>query len=326
MVSCSGFSFQSPFSTSYFLSFSLLTVLFFLFFRLVGGIPMSTTSLSHQRSSSNASNWLPLLRDLDEDSFSRDLINQFDKKRSRLRLEMVELENSHDAPSLHSSTTPPIMLTVSPPPPPPPSTISTNTNTSPEPANRRRSAGDLLRRSSAYFKSKLDAFKVSRSHDNLRDVHSIHDPTPSRTLGTKNLKKKSTRQDLFSLSSTSLPPPSKIAINTTIAIPQFQHNTHQTQQTTLHAHFGTIKPPVISQYPPKPLTYSPVDPPNDDHRPIVHRISLPLLRRNQPNSSEPGTIRRRSDTEATHQKKKVVNTRKSKKGKERANQAEGSGL
>ncbi|KAL0088451.1 hypothetical protein J3Q64DRAFT_1635364 [Phycomyces blakesleeanus] len=260
---------------------------------------MSTTSLPHQRSSSNSSDLLPLPRDLDEDSFSRDLIHQFDKKRSRLRLEMVELENSHDAPSLHSSATPPTMLTVSPSPPtptpapaPPPST----TSTSPDPTNRRRSAGDLLRRSSAYFKSKLDAFKP-------------------------------TRQDLFSLSSTSLPPPAKIAINTTIAIPQFQHNTHhQTQQATLHAHFGAIKPPVISQYPPKPLRYSPVDPPNDDHRPIVHRISLPLLRRNQPDPNEGGTTRRRSDTEATHQKKKAINTRKSKKGKERANLAEGSAL
>ncbi|OAD80780.1 hypothetical protein PHYBLDRAFT_161422 [Phycomyces blakesleeanus NRRL 1555(-)] len=291
---------------------------------------MSTTSLPHQRSSSNSSDLLPLPRDLDEDSFSRDLIHQFDKKRSRLRLEMVELENSHDAPSLHSSATPPTMLTVSPSPPtptpapaPPPST----TSTSPDPTNRRRSAGDLLRRSSAYFKSKLDAFKVSRSHDNLRDVHSIHDPTPSKTLGIRHLKKKPTRQDLFSLSSTSLPPPAKIAINTTIAIPQFQHNTHhQTQQATLHAHFGAIKPPVISQYPPKPLRYSPVDPPNDDHRPIVHRISLPLLRRNQPDPNEGGTTRRRSDTEATHQKKKAINTRKSKKGKERANLAEGSAL
>ncbi|KAI7885513.1 hypothetical protein K492DRAFT_234059 [Lichtheimia hyalospora FSU 10163] len=241
---------------------------------------------------------LPMPQDLGiDDSFSNDLIRQFDKKRSRLRVEMMQ----------QSGTAGPAAF------PPPPLTdsedndsISTSSPQQPSPQQpremqqrrrqeiidqekekRRRSAGDLLRRSSAYLRAKIDAFRGStRSHDNLRERYS---------------------------STTSPPPsssPSKLVVNTTIAIPQFNTSTQQSRFLSPAA--AAIQPPVITQYPPKPLKYSPIDPPSDDtssssrhgkrhHGIIQHRISLPALRVVGRASGEP---RRRSDVGVDRQQQK----------------------
>ncbi|KAI9273115.1 hypothetical protein BDA99DRAFT_533936 [Phascolomyces articulosus] len=209
-----------------------------------------------------------------DDSFSRDLLRQFDRRRSRLHVEMAQLENRH---SIHI-----IPITPSP-------TSSTSHHSShhqngqpnlppeDEPLEQRRqlqqereelvrrrsSAGELLRRSSAYLRAK---WRILRSEES-------------------------------NFSTASLPaPPSKIAINTTISIPHFHNSNNNTinnsnsqqQQLPSAIHYATVQPPVITQYPPKPLVYAPVEPMEDvyqeDHhqqqqkqRKALHRISLPIL-------------------------------------------------
>ncbi|KAG0166451.1 hypothetical protein DFQ28_007325 [Apophysomyces sp. BC1034] len=292
--------------------------------------------------SQSTNEWLPLPRDADDsESFSKDLIQQFDKKRSRLRVEMGELEKQNGAAYPGRNT--PVSSSVSdlrtssgaPPPVPTPQQQEEKTRTTAAEDNvayaqgRRRSAGDLLRRSSAYFKAKLDVFRGSRSHDNLRDSQSAHLPSTSNALRSISSKKKqpsrTTRaEDIFNASSASLPPPSKIAINTTISIPQFAIPV----QHPPPAHFAGIKPPVITQYPPKPLKYSPVEPASDDfmekqNRTIVHRISLPVLRRGgHDHEHRSATARRRSDTdmrEPAGRKSKL--SKKKQKGKEPATES-----
>ncbi|KAI9005444.1 hypothetical protein CLU79DRAFT_781762 [Phycomyces nitens] len=97
-------------------------------------------------------------------------------------------------------------------------------------------------------------------------------------------------QDNECSTSSALPLPSKIAINTTISYPQ---------TPIIPSHYPTI-PPVITQYPPKPLKYSPVEPlensPEDGQglrKRAIHRISIPFLRLSQ----EAGEDRRRSESD-----------------------------
>ena len=114
------------------------------------------------------------------------------------------------------------------------------------------------------------------------------------------------RSEESNYSTSSLPaPPSKIAINTTISIPHFHYlnnennndNSNQLPQRQQQAliNYTVVQPPVITQYPPKPLVYAPVEPIGDlyqeDHqlqqqsnshhrqqqRNALHRISLPVL-------------------------------------------------
>jgi hypothetical protein len=76
--------------------------------------------------------------------------------------------------------------------------------------------------------------------------------------------------------------------------------TLQPQQQTVSAPFI---PPTITQYPPKPLVYSPVEPmhePITQSKQLFHRISMPLLKSSNqhhhsehPNTSRP--TRRRSE-------------------------------
>ncbi|KAJ8662977.1 hypothetical protein O0I10_001153 [Lichtheimia ornata] len=258
---------------------------------------------------------LPMPQDIGiDDSFSNDLIRQFDKKRSRLRVEMMQ----------QSGTAGPAAF------PPPPLTdsedndsISTSSPQQPSPQQqqrqgdylqqrrrqelidqekekRRRSAGDLLRRSSAYLRAKIDAFRGStRSHDNLRERYSSTTTTPPPPPPAA--------------ASSS---PSKLVVNTTIAIPQFNTSTQQSRFLSPAA--AAIQPPVITQYPPKPLKYSPIDPPSDDtssssrhgnnkrhHGIIQHRISLPALRVVGRASGEP---RRRSDVGVGRQQQKKTSS------------------
>lgn len=160
-----------------------------------------------------------------------------------------------------------------------------------EKEKRRRSAGDLLRRSSAYLRAKIESFRGStRSHDNLRERYSSTTPTPPSSS------------------------PSKLVVNTTIAIPQFNMSTQQSRFLSPAA--AAIQPPIITQYPPKPLKYSPIDPPSDDtssssrhgkrhHGSIQHRISLPVLRVVGRASGEP---RRRSDVGVDRQQQKKTSS------------------
>lgn len=179
-----------------------------------------------------------------------------------------------------------------PPPPPPPASEERQLDSSDDKAARRRSAGDLLRRSSAYLRSKIEALKgTSRSHDNLRDYHSDRGPRTAadkrssivQNSWSSHRKPSPLANNNDASSSSSLPPPSKLVVNTTIAIPQYTDKQHR----VLSAAAAAIQPPIITQYPPKPLKYSPVEPTSDDStgssatrrwNGVHHRISLPALR------------------------------------------------
>ncbi|ORY97281.1 hypothetical protein BCR43DRAFT_489518 [Syncephalastrum racemosum] len=212
---------------------------------------------------------------IQDDSFSADLIRQFDMRRSRLREHSTAGDQERRLPSGESR---PNAGTV-----PPSNTSNTTTSNSSSSSSRRdssrgntnnshpygqerergvrddgrrRSAGDLLRRSSAYLRAKIEALRgTSRSHDNLRPP-----------------------------SSASLPPPSRLVVNTTIAIPLVHtpSPSHQHHHRGLSPAAQAIQPPIITHYPPRPLQYAPVEPLSDADIPsksIRHRISLPVLRR-----------------------------------------------
>ncbi|KAI8139377.1 hypothetical protein BJV82DRAFT_627037 [Fennellomyces sp. T-0311] len=235
-------------------------------------------------------NWLPMPTGIGiDESFSRDLLRQFDKRRSRLHVEMYHLANRH---SIH----------FQPHTPSPSSSTSKSHHTVEEQGEigvpeepeetpqddkvRRRSGGNLFRRSSAYLRNK---WRKARSDENF--------------------------------STASLPPPSKIAINTTISIPHFQ----SPPQPPPPVHYATVQPPIITQYPPKPLKYSPVEP-LEEQRKAMHRISLPILNRatfhpEKRRLSDSVDHRDTITTKARRWTYQIINCRplkKSRKGKERA--------
>jgi hypothetical protein len=102
-------------------------------------------------------------------------------------------------------------------------------------------------------------------------------------------------------------------INTTINLEQQTTETspYNTTTTTTTITTNPILPPIITQYPPKPLKYSPVEPlpdisqqDDDDAASSVHhkkgyrtlhRLSLPLLRLTA--QQQPAIRRRRSDSD-----------------------------
>ncbi|EPB87870.1 hypothetical protein HMPREF1544_05277 [Mucor circinelloides 1006PhL] len=197
-------------------------------------------------------------------------------------------------------------------------------------SNRRRSAGDLLRKSSLYLRNKFNEGFHHNTH--LEQQQHIEDQHGASLFNSWTLKKKKKRrnaQDVFqnSAASISLPPSlpptqqqlSKIAINTTINIQPLNHTNNKSNSK------NPIQPPIITQYPPKPLKYSPVEPlPDDDDdannndngnsstgaalhykkSKTLHRLSLPLLKltaqqqqQQQQQQSENTLQRRRSDSD-----------------------------
>ncbi|KAI9246074.1 hypothetical protein BDA99DRAFT_543419 [Phascolomyces articulosus] len=287
---------------------------------------------------------LPMPQEISTDSsFSNDLIRQFDKKRSRLRVELKLEQHASDSDSVSTSrvgsSKQPIRDTSSLSPSPvgngggandhgplrmsetAPASIHSNATIDSHHSRggtrtrriggvggggntRRRSAGDLLRRSSAFLRAKIESLRgPSRSHDNLqRDYHDMDGNNDDEDHRRRH----------------SIPPPSKIVVNTTIAIPQFNTtatttagattavgNNHHGGNRFLSSVAASIQPPVITQYPPKPLKYSPVEPTmleENQKKSLHHRISMPVLRNHlynnnnhsngRSNSAEP---RRRSD-------------------------------
>ncbi|CAO3608030.1 unnamed protein product [Mucor fragilis] len=210
----------------------------------------------------------------DNDAFSKDLLRQFDKKRSRLH---YELGFASQEPSPESSiiTTPatndyqfeePIQLDQQEEEEEQEEMATAGRTTEDSirqrstASKRSSSASDLLRRSSAYLKSKFDLIKKNKSHDDYLDHHHhLHDNTQIEVSDK----------------------PTKLFMKTTISIPS----------TTAAKPNHTIasNPPTITQYPPKPLVYSPIEPiPHMQHesKTLLHRISMPLMRvYNQDNAS-----------------------------------------
>ncbi|CAO3648271.1 unnamed protein product [Mucor hiemalis] len=197
---------------------------------------------------------------VENDTFSRDLLRQFDKKRSRLH---YELGFASQEPSPESS----IIMTPA---------ISEYYNEEPvqlddiEPiiesqqhnnkryipsqnsnatsSKRSSSASELFRRSSAFLRSKFDIFRAGKPEEEQEQESTDH-----------------SRQ------------PKKLMMKTTISIPS-------TNTITARSSFSPLlSTPTITQYPPKPLVYSPIEPiPNtsdkQNAKPLLHRISMPLLR------------------------------------------------
>lgn len=89
-------------------------------------------------------------------------------------------------------------------------------------------------------------------------------------------------------------PPTKLLMKTTITIPPAPPTQAPTSGTTtarssysplpISNSTTTNTTTIITQYPPKPLVYSPIEPiiPTDNNedtpKPLLHRISMPLLR------------------------------------------------
>ncbi|KAI7854751.1 hypothetical protein BDC45DRAFT_508017 [Circinella umbellata] len=266
---------------------------------------------------SQARDWvLPIPQEIStDDSFSNDLIRQFDKKRSRLRVELKLEQQGSDSDSASTSrvgsskqpiggplssssaSLSPSVLPITRVSGTGPASINSNNTTATADrgtrtrgiggeGKRRRSAGDLLRRSSAFLRAKIESLRgPSRSHDNLQhDYHGMDEDEDQRRH--------------------SIPPPSKIVVNTTIAIPQFNTttvtspNNHHHGNRFLSPVAASIQPPVITQYPPKPLKYSPVEPimlEENQKKSLHHRISMPVLRNSHVGGSHSAEPRRRSD-------------------------------
>ncbi|KAI7879935.1 hypothetical protein K492DRAFT_207896 [Lichtheimia hyalospora FSU 10163] len=244
-------------------------------------VPVPTTAPPHNNNNNNSEWLLPMPINDTADSFARDLIDQFDKRHSQLREELVQV-SQHDKQhrnhssvvtddSTHRSSRQSSIGSIG-------SSNTSHHNNNPSAAHcrgnsngkgktlivpphqqhpleqhqsrslttakmpiRTRSAGDLLRQSSAYLRAKFKAVLADHESDDDDDDDDddptdepdiIHWPIPPSSAHSPNPY-----------------PPSKIAINTTISIPRRPP-----------VHYAMIQPPVITQYPPKPLKYSPVEP------------------------------------------------------------------
>ncbi|RCI03381.1 hypothetical protein CU098_012665, partial [Rhizopus stolonifer] len=199
--------------------------------------------------------WLPLPSGISREShnsFTRDLLSQFDKINPTDDDSIVSIDQcSIKSVSIHQSS---ISIQET--------RYGRDTNTvAPNgKSTRPRSAVDLLRKSSMYLKSKF--------YDDESIFHS---------WAMKRRKSQKPREAL---------PLSKVAINTTINLKKkdrqqhdnasMYHHHHQQQPNTSHL----IQPPVITQYPPKPLVYSPVEPlvDNNPQEKTLHRLSMPLMK------------------------------------------------
>lgn len=152
----------------------------------------------------------------------------------------------------------------------------------------------MLRKSSLYLRNKFN--NTSEEQPRASRFHSW-------TLKNKKKKRKDA-QNVFKDSAIQ-PQLSKVVINTTINLEQ------QTSENLPFTTTNPIQPPIITQYPPKPLKYSPVEPlpdisqQDDDDASIthhkkrygaLHRLSLPLLRLTA-QQQQPIIQRRRSDSD-----------------------------
>lgn len=169
-----------------------------------------------------------------------------------------------------------------------------------------RSSADVIHgKSSVYLRNKINDDGFHNTPQTV--VQQIEQPRASTIFNSWTLKRKKKfhlpAQDIFDPNNET-PPLSKIAINTTINI----------NHTNTAADQNIIQPPVITQYPPKPLKYSPVEPlpsyastpgTESSRRKTLQRFSLPLLKLTTAaaaTTSNPRSIqRRRSDSDLLNQ-------------------------
>jgi len=205
---------------------------------------------------------------------------------------------------------------------------------------RRKSAGELLRRSSAYLRQKLQLLKTgSTRSEPFRYSQRLSKSQPegiqtADTTLTQNIRPKKSMEtvrslfnswrsyrkpqhqhvrEIFELNDDDLTtppvpplPPSRIATNTTISISHL--NASVTQLSKKSATTTRLPPPIIRQYPPRPLVYSAVDLPlrsnsqrEESARALKsrYRQSMPVLPRDglEPIADRTHRRRRSSDPE-----------------------------
>ncbi|CAO3699986.1 unnamed protein product [Rhizopus stolonifer] len=214
--------------------------------------------------------WLPMPSgiSLDQHSFTLDILEQFNCE------EAVSDRPNEQQESTESITQP-------------------NNNNTAEASNesmniphkiedkRRRSAGDLIRKSSAYLKNKKWneplTWTLKRKKNSPPPVQDIFPNAPTKKL-------------------------SKVAINATISMAP----SHSNQSTDI---MEGIQPLVITHYPPKPLKYSPVEPLPDTSpeytekkSKTLHRLSIPILRMTAAlhQHENDNNMRRRSDSDIVY--------------------------
>ncbi|KAI8578045.1 hypothetical protein K450DRAFT_248759 [Umbelopsis ramanniana AG] len=305
------------------------------------------------------------------ESFADDLIREFDNRRSQLQLDMLRAQRAQSSQQstsqLYSSSiispgffSPPVCPVME-------STsqdqrsirsrdrsyssgdVRSSNATQPNGTRtiienrRRKSAGELLRRSSAYLRQKLQLFKTvgpgSTRSEPFRYSQRLSKSQPegiqtADTTLTQNIRPKKSMEtvrslfnswrsyrkpqhqhvrEIFELNDDDLTtppvpplPPSKIATNTTISISHLTASV--TQLSKKSATTTRLPPPIIRQYPPRPLVYSAVDLPlrsNSQREEPAHvlksryRQSMPVLPRDglEPVADRTHRRRRSSDPE-----------------------------
>ncbi|KAI9265357.1 hypothetical protein EDC94DRAFT_604632 [Helicostylum pulchrum] len=233
--------------------------------------------MSSSHASKHIKEWLPMPSGLSftDNSFSVDLIEQFDKRRSQLNSDVISIEEQQQG-SIHS--------------------FASSIQSIPKIKDNDSS----IRRSSS----------LNRFHDNTQQ---IEQPRAETIFNSWTLKKKKKFHNRHVKEIIEEPPLSKIAINTTISISPNNINNQYTD--------NMIQAPIITQYPPKPLKYSPVEPlpaeayaGSDQHtrnRNTLKRLSLPLLKltaASQTTTAGNTLHRRRSDSDLLNQQNQSNHT------------------
>ncbi|CAO3649900.1 unnamed protein product [Mucor hiemalis] len=327
--------------------------------------------MSSSDAATSSHEWLPMPSGISlspHNSFSRELLRQFDKRRSQLHFDSISIQPKDEimpndkcsiisSSSNHSQIVASLLLDTTSISSSSISlgntndlqlvqeeeeeegedkerersavlTINDNTTSS---TRRSKSAGNLLRKSSVYLKNKFN------HHHHLSTIEQQQHTTTTTTTTNNNIPKSSTNttlfnsikkkkksykpaQDIFQVPNTNQPQEqtqhlSKIAINTTINIGSM--NYHPLIDLNSNNTNHIIQPPIITQYPPKPLKYSPVEPLPDEYeyagnidnnvinsnsrsRKALHRLSLPLLKltaASQSQGERREINRRRSDSD-----------------------------
>jgi hypothetical protein len=189
--------------------------------------------------------WSPPLLDLSLDSFSNDLIQEFDKTRSTIQLSNTNEEEQEQQIKLEEAISSSVTLLQSP-----------NNNTSESIDNDQRvvnSSSILPQQQPTEEEAEAEAEETEEVEVEQEQEHEEQEPSSTVNLFRKSstFLKKKLQNNRNSTVSTS---PSSIITATT---------------TTTSAEISSI---VSRQYPPKPLQYSPiVDPPSDDIKVLARK-------------------------------------------------------
>ncbi|KAI9348350.1 hypothetical protein BD770DRAFT_164820 [Pilaira anomala] len=228
-----------------------------------------------------------------DNTFTTDLLKQFDKRRSKLNSSDISIrQESFDNNSNHTTTSSHRRVASS-------SSVHNNSRNS-IPIEQVRDNNNIRR-------SSLSS-SVSTFHYNIQQ---IEQPRASKIFNSWTLKKKkkfhnnNNNRHVQEIFNEPLSNNNNNNNNNTLSIPPSLHHQHHQYDNN-----NMIQTPIITQYPPKPLKYSPVEPLPDtsavDHsRNTLKRLSLPLLKltaaTQQQQQQQQSLHRRRSDSDLLNQ-------------------------